>query len=155
MQKLLFLLAFLALTIACNKAEKQAKEDRQLILDDLEAKGLTASEDPSGIFFIIDVIGSGANPTLADNVEVKYKGTFLDHRKADFSDLVFDETTGNSTANFPLFNLIEGWQIAIPMLKKGGKGRFWIPSALAYGPSGSQSIPGDEPLFFEITLVDF
>lgn len=67
---------------------------------------------------------------------------------------IFDQTTG-SPVSFPLQNLIEGWQEGIPKLKKGGKGTFFIPSALGYGPYGSGDIPANAPLIFEIELVNF
>ncbi len=81
-------------------------------------------------------------------MKVKYKGYLTDGT-------VFDQTTGSLSATFSLSGLIEGWQEGIPLLKKGGKGTFFLPSALGYGPSGAGSIPPNTVLIFEIELLDF
>ncbi|MGC8000340.1 FKBP-type peptidyl-prolyl cis-trans isomerase, partial [Salmonella enterica] len=56
--------------------------------------------------------------------------------------------------HWPLNGLIEGWVIGIPLIKEGGSIRLLVPSALAYGCEGRSVIPGNTPLFFEVTLVD-
>ena len=140
--------ALLALSTwtACHK--DQADIDRQDIQQYLSDNNLIATEHSSGIFYIIDSVGTGGNPTLDSQVTVKYKGYYLDGT-------VFDQTAGSDTAKFPLGNLIKGWQIAIPLLQKGGKGTFWIPSALAYGPNPPFGVRANAVMVFEIELVDF
>ncbi len=39
-------------------------------------------------------------------------------------------------------------------MKEGGKAILLIPSSLAYGPYGQNSIPGYTPLLFEVELID-
>ena len=57
---------------------------------------------------------------------------------------------------FQLGQVIAGWQEAIQLLKKGGKGKFLIPSTLAYGERGAgANIPPNSPLVFDIELIDF
>jgi FKBP-type peptidyl-prolyl cis-trans isomerase FkpA len=143
----LAVLFFLTFAGACKK-EDQAKLDREAIENYLTDNSLTATEHSSGIFHIISVPGAGGSPTLNSTVTVKYKGYYLDG-------VVFDETTGSNTATFPLRNLIEGWQIAIPLLQKGGKGTFFIPSALGYGSTPPPGVRANAVLAFEIELVDF
>ena len=135
----------------CDKTlspQEQFEEDIRIIKQYLTDNNLTADSTTAGLHYIITTPGSGGNPNLQSNVKVKYKGYLTDG-------LIFDETTGNETITFPLSNLIEGWQIGIPLLKKGGKGTFLLPSAIGYGPSGSGSIPPNSVLIFEIELVDF
>ena len=55
--------------------------------------------------------------------------------------------------DFPIFE-IEGWKIGIPLIKKGGKLKLIIPSALAYGCNDISGIPGNSILFFDIDLID-
>lgn len=152
MRLLTLFLAVLSLTtLSCLKGdspEEQLEIDIQKIKDYLAANNLTATETPSGLHYIITQEGTGGNPNLQSNVTVKYKGYLLDG-------MVFDQTTGSATATFPLANLIEAWQEGIPLLKKGGKGTFFSPSALAYGPNGVSGIPGNSVLIFEIELVNF
>ncbi|MDZ4703371.1 MAG: FKBP-type peptidyl-prolyl cis-trans isomerase [Saprospiraceae bacterium] len=142
------LMAGSLLMAAGCKDEDQGEIDRAIILNYIADNNLTAVEHESGIFHVITVPGSGGSPTLSSNVKVKYKGYLTDN-------VTFDETTGNNTIEFPLQNLIQGWQIAIPLLQKGGKGKFLIPSALGYGSNPPPGIPRNAVLVFDIELVDF
>ena len=146
---LLLSAAFLAIALspACNK-DDQDEKDRQAILQYLADHNLSATEHSSGIFYLIDTPGSGGSPSPAAQVTVRYKGYYLD-------DIVFDQTQGTETIKFNLGQLIEGWQIAIPLLQKGGKGFFLIPSGLAYGPNPPFGVRENAPMAFEIELVDF
>ncbi len=128
--------------------EEILKQDIQEIEDYLKENSLTAQSTASGLHYIIEEEGTGGHPTATSNVTVKYKGYLLDGT-------VFDETEGSSTATFKLNGLIEGWQEGIPLLQKGGKGKLFLPSAIAYGRSGSGAIPGNTPIAFDIELVDF
>ncbi|MEI6409778.1 MAG: FKBP-type peptidyl-prolyl cis-trans isomerase [Bacteroidota bacterium] len=69
--------------------------------------------------------------------------------------LILDPKPSLQMATFPLSSLIKGWQEGIPLLKKGGKGTFFIPSALGYGSQDQGAIPANSVLIFEITLVDY
>ncbi|NUO03046.1 MAG: FKBP-type peptidyl-prolyl cis-trans isomerase [Saprospiraceae bacterium] len=130
------------------KDEDQGEIDRAIIQKYIADNSLTATEHESGMFYVITVPGSGGSPTLASTVKVKYRGYFTDNT-------TFDQTTGSNTIEFPLSNLIEGWQIAIPLLQKGGKGTFLLPSALGYGSNPPPGIPANAVLIFDIELVDF
>lgn len=134
-------------TAACNK-EDQADIDRELIKQYVAEKNLNATEHSSGIYYVIDTPGAGGHPNSNSWVTVRYKGSYLDG-------VVFDETNGSATAKFFLGSLIEGWKIAIPLLQKGGKGTFIIPSGLAYGPNPPFGVRANAVMAFEIELVDF
>ena len=130
--------------------EAQKQQDRSLILADLNSQQIeNFVEDTSGIFYVLEVEGEGDHPSLERTVTVSYEGFLLDGTR-------FDGTQNGQTVNFRLNGLIPGWQIAIPKLKKGGKGRFWIPSHQGYGLDGSgNTIPPNSVLVFDIELVDF
>jgi FKBP-type peptidyl-prolyl cis-trans isomerase FkpA len=128
--------------------EEQLQEDIRIIKQYLTDNNLTANSTASGLHYIITKEGVGGHPNAQSNVKVKYKGYLTDGT-------VFDQTAGSQTATFYLGGLIAGWQEGIPLLKKGGKGTFFLPSYLGYGPSGSGSIPPNTVLIFEIELVDF
>jgi len=136
---------------ACDKslsAEEQLKADVEKIEKYLSDKGLTAQKTDSGLHYIITKVGTGGSPTVSNTIKIQYKGYLLDGT-------VFDATTSGQTATFPLSSLIKGWQEGIPLLKKGGKGTFLIPSGLGYGSEDKGSIPANSVLIFEITLVDY
>ncbi len=128
--------------------EEQLQEDIRIIRQYLTDNNLTADSTASGLHYIITQAGFGDHPDQQDSVTVKYKGYLLDGS-------VFDQTDDGETAKFALSGLITGWQEGIPLLKKGGKGTFFLPSALGYGPYGSGPIPPNTVLIFDIELVDF
>jgi FKBP-type peptidyl-prolyl cis-trans isomerase FkpA len=150
MRFLLFTL--LAVTFfSCEKGltpEQQLQADIEKIKEYLDKKNLTAQSTASGLHYIIEVSGSGSHPGPSSTVTVNYVGRLLKNEE------IFDQTT-TGPRTFELQGLIEGWQEGIPLLKKGGKGKFFVPSALGYGPFGSGSIPANAPLIFDIELVDF
>ncbi|HMO40695.1 MAG TPA: FKBP-type peptidyl-prolyl cis-trans isomerase [Saprospiraceae bacterium] len=138
----------LLLAVACKKDRDQTEIDREKIEQYLAANNLTATAHPSGLYYIITEPGTGANPPTNANVTVRYKGSLLDGT-------VFDQTPGNEARTFPLQNLIQSWQIGIPLVARGGKITLFSPSALAYGSRGVGIIPANSVLIFEIELVNF
>lgn len=135
----------------CNKDNERLSYDAQLevdskiIADYLAANNLTAEEGQLGMRYIIEEPGEGANPTAASTVIVKYKGYFPDGT-------VFDEADAFQT---PLQSTIAGWIVGIPLFKKGGKGRLFLPSSLGYGEFGTRGIDGNQVIFFDIELINF
>lgn len=113
----------------------------------LAANNLTAQTTASGLKYVIEEPGSGGNPAANAQVQVNYKGYFLNGE-------TFDQSSG-APLDISLSNVIQGWQEGIPLFQKGGKGILLIPSYLAYGPSGSRSIQPNTPILFDIELVDF
>lgn len=145
--KLLMIITLVSLFFAsCSKDYN--KINREEILDFLDANNLDAVEHESGLFYIITQTGNGNHPPFDATVTVKYTGTLLDGT-------FFDGTQDGATATFPLLNLIPGWQIGIPLLEKGGKGTFFIPSELGYGSQATGNIPANSVLVFDIELVNF
>ncbi len=90
--------------------------------------------------------GTGPAPTVRDVVQVNYTGSFADGD-------VFDSNEGAAPIEFPLGNLVRGWQIAIPYMGVGDTAEIAIPAELAYGLQGRGPIPGGATLFFTIELV--
>lgn len=94
------------------------------------------------------VEGSGASPSITSTAEVKYKGSLL-------NGTIFDQTAVDKTFSYALSGLVIGWQIGIPLMKKGGKATFIIPSSLGYGSANLGIIPPNSVLRFDIELIDF
>ena len=151
MRKQLFGLLFLSLfitTFSCEKDEvDRVAIDREIIEQYLADNNINATKHESGIYYLIETEGTGGHPNYSSEVVVKYKGFLTDGT-------IFDQTNGSSV-NFNLANLIVGWQIGIPLLQKGGKGTFFIPSYLGYGRFPPAGIPENAVLIFDIELIDF
>lgn len=147
MKALISVLGMVMILSGCIKKDNQAEIDDQIIQAYLTAHNLVATKDPSGIYYITTVTGTGASPTLASTVVVKYKGSLI-------NGTVFDQTDPGQTASYALAGLIRGWQIGLPFMKKGGESTFFIPSSLGYGNTAIGPIPGSSVLIFDIELVD-
>lgn len=124
--------------------EEQFDLDVSLIEQYLVDNNLTAQKTSEGVYYIIDVEGSVEKPKLTSSVRCKYAGYFLDKT-------IFD---ANDNSTFPLYSVIQGWQIGIPKFGRGGVGTILIPSKYAYGTGGS---PGrtNAVLIFDIEVKDF
>jgi FKBP-type peptidyl-prolyl cis-trans isomerase FkpA len=109
------------------------------------ANGITATKHASGVYYQVIDSGMGVIPQSNSTVTATYTGKLLDGTTFD-----------SGTAGFPLSGVIEGWQIGIPLIKKGGKIKLIIPSSYAYGCNGSPrgGIPSNAVLFFDIHLID-
>lgn len=135
--------------------EEQLKKDVGIIDKYLAKNGIDATEDPSGLRVVVEDAGTGVKPELSSKLTVNYTGKFLSNGG------VFDKSQLNSSGSpvpfgTPLSGLIRGWQIGFPgYVAKGGKATFYVPSGLAYGPNGTQGIPGNSNLIFEVHLIGF
>ena len=123
----------------------QLEVDIKIIEDYLSANNLTAETGQLGLHYIIEEPGEGANPTSASTVIIKYKGYLPDGT-------VFDE---NDAFQTPLQNTIAGWIVGIPLFKKGGKGKLFLPSSLGYGEFGTRGIDPNQVLIFDVELINF
>lgn len=103
----------------------------------------------SGLQYEIIKEGRGKHPTSTDIVTVHYVGTHIDGKKFDSSIDRGEPTT------FGLQQVIEGWTEGIPLMKRGGKMKFFIPEYLAYGIQGRPGIPPHTTLIFDVELISF
>ena len=128
--------------------EGQLTADTTAIDAYLAEKKIMATKDKSGLRYVITQNTQGEKPTLSNTVKVNYKGSLMD------TGLVFDQS--QAPIEFPLSNLIQGWQIGFQLLSKGTKATLYIPSSLGYGLNGSPpDIPANANLVFEVELIDF
>jgi FKBP-type peptidyl-prolyl cis-trans isomerase len=138
--------AFQQTLVEQKRIEQDAKDD-EIITKYLLDNNIEAEKDSSGLAYIIHTVKGGSKPTVANCVEVKYRGALLDNGE------VFDES---EKLAFPLSGVITGWQLGIPKLGVGDSATFYIPSGLAYGPRGAQgAIPPNAILVFDVALLDF
>lgn len=101
----------------------------------------------SGLFYRIIKEGSGRQPELDDIVEVVYEGRLV-------SGDLFDATDTDTTAKFPLNQVIKGWREGLNNMSEGARWELVIPPELAYGArSPTPSIPPNSTLIFDVTLI--
>ncbi len=155
-----------AKVIARKKAEEkiqtEIKSDPELVKADDDAikafmakNNLKGTKTAWGTYVVIDSAGTGAPIADSDVAVVYYTGR-------TFNDSTFDS---NTDANFhhqqPLYinmseyRVIPGWIDGLKLMQKGSKGKFIVPSYLAYGKNGAP--PKIEPnanLVFDIKVTD-
>lgn len=102
----------------------------------------------SGLQYKIVEEGEGKNPSATDTVVVHYAGQLLNGVEFDSS------IKRGEPAEFALNQVIAGWTEGLQLMKAGGKTRFYIPSNLAYGPSGTRGIPPHSVLVFDVELIE-
>ncbi len=97
------------------------------------------------------VIGVGDKVQVGDRISIDYTGELLDGSKFDSSvdrGIPFQTRIG-------VGQLIQGWDIGIIGMKKGGKRKLTIPSELGYGEKGAGAkIPGGATLVFNVKLLE-
>lgn len=135
---------------SCEDKQQQqnvdwAKVDDAIIQDYLAENNITAEKHPSGLYYRITKEGNGQHPNATSFVKVNYKGYLLDGS-------VFDQNNG---IEFSLSIVIQGWQIGIPLISKGGSGQLFVPSYLGYGRRAQQGIPANSVLIFNVDLLNF
>ena len=54
---------------------------------------------------------------------------------------------------FGVSSVIEGWTSVLQYMVEGDRWEVYIPSDLGYGKQGSNSIPGNSTLIFDMQLV--
>ena len=149
MNKFLIALALLTLTLGSCKEEDFTIANDEEIKQYLADNNLTAEKTEEGLYYIITTEGTGAQPNIANEVTVHYKGYLLN---GDIFDSSYDR---GEQSTFKISRVIQGWQIGIPKLKEGGAGRLFIPSHLAYGNNPPNSrIPENAVLAFDIELFE-
>ena len=87
--------------------------------------------------------GAGRSPLPGDAVLVSYEGRLADGT-------IFDSSA--EPVGMAVDAVVPGFREALLRMRKGGRYRFWIPPALAYGAEGGGPIPPDAELDFTVTL---
>lgn len=97
---------------------------------------------------IIDVVeGTGPEAAASSTVKVHYLG--VDYESGEEFDSSWSR---GESINFPLRNLIKGWQLGIPGMKVGGRRKLIVPPAQAYGTAPGHPLSG-KTLIFVIDLL--
>ncbi len=149
--RLTFILSCLVL-IACNKdddslsPEEQLQADIEIIQQYLTDNSLSAQSTASGLHYIIEEEGTGANPTVAEPVTFEFTGFFTDNSVWGSSH--------NGPEAYSLNDIPAGFTEGIPFFKIGGKGKLLMPSALAFGPEGGGGVLPNTVMIFDVDLPE-
>ena len=122
-----------------------AQEETVFLAENARNPGINITS--SGLQYEVIREGTGAKPSAEDRVLVHYEGKLLDGT-------VFDNTYDRGEpAEFYLNQVITGWTEGLQLMSVGSSYRFYIPSALGYGPGGMMSIPPYATLIFDVELL--
>jgi FKBP-type peptidyl-prolyl cis-trans isomerase len=133
--------------------ERSAAEENRLASEAYlaeNAKRTGVVTTPSGLQYEVITMGTGPKPLASDQVKVHYTGMLTDGT-------VFDSSVERGEpAVFGVGQVIQGWVEGLQMMPAGSKWKLYIPSDLAYGPSGGPGgrIPGNSALVFEVELLE-
>ena len=104
--------------------------------------------EPTELVIIDLEEGTGDVATAGSTVDVHYLG--VDFETGEEFDSSWNR---GQSANFPLNQLVKGWQEGIPGMKVGGRRQLICPPALAYGPAGGGHRLSGRTLTFVIDLL--
>ena len=154
MKNVLYMIALGGLFLlndSCSKndacRDKTVQTEQAAILAYASANNITGQLHSTGIYYQVTNPGSGTTPTPYNKVFVTYTGKRMDGT-------VFDSQSNSTLTGWTLGGLIQGWQIGLQLIQKGGSIKLIIPSSLAYGCQGVTGIDGNSILYFDVTLVD-
>jgi FKBP-type peptidyl-prolyl cis-trans isomerase FkpA len=132
------------------RLDEVALKTEQIIQDYKDGK-LDVQTTPEGLKYVIHEQGDGEFGAVGKRASVHYYGAFMDGKRFDSSFLrgtPYPFTVGRG-------EVIQGWDIGIPLLKKGASASLFIPYNLAYGAAGKPpSIPEKADLMFYVELAD-
>jgi FKBP-type peptidyl-prolyl cis-trans isomerase FklB len=108
--------------------EKNKREGEAFLAENKKKEGVVTL--PSGLQYKIIKAGEGKKPTIADVVNVNYRGTFVDGKE-------FENTFGRRATTIPVKALFKGWVEALQLMPVGSRWQLFVPSDLAYGEHGA------------------
>lgn len=147
-----------------ERAKERIIEEEKIIQDYIKEKGLAAQKTESGLYYVIEEEGTGEPVSVGTTMHVNYAGYLLDGTLFDTSvesiareNNMFNE--GRPYEPLPVTvgmgQVIPGWDEGLLLLKKGSKGKFIIPSPLAYGENGAgDMIPANSVLVFDVDVAE-
>ena len=103
----------------------------------------------SGLQYKIRTLGDGPRPSPRSKVKVHYNGMLMNGVEFDSS---YNE---DEPVQLSLKRVIKGWQEGIQLMPAGSTFTFLIPPELAYGEKGTNGIPPNSTLIFDVDLYDF
>jgi FKBP-type peptidyl-prolyl cis-trans isomerase FkpA len=114
--------------------------------------GVVAENAPA--FSVTDtVVGTGPAVVAGQHVTVQYTGWLYSSSAADHKGMQFQTGTFPFTVGLTPPQAIQGFDQGVIGMKVGGKRTVIIPANLGYGSVGSDTIPPNSGLVFDIQLT--
>ncbi len=127
--------------------------EKVIIKQYMDGEKLSIAPTLTGLYYIPVMKTNGKNVAVGDTITVNFEGRF-------FNSKIFDSTKKrNEPFQFVYgqkWQVIEGLEEAIGMMKEGERSLFIIPSKLAFGEQGSSTgiIPPFTSVVFEVELIE-
>ncbi|MEJ2003801.1 MAG: FKBP-type peptidyl-prolyl cis-trans isomerase [Cyclobacteriaceae bacterium] len=133
---------------------EQFEYENSRIDDFIEANSLNAETDENSFLrYFVTAQGSGIsaafplnpNVTVVDSVTISYEARLLDSQ-----DIVLSATNQKIAYR----DLLTGVKLGLQFVREGGSIVFFVPSAYAFGASGSGDVPPNSTLIYNLDLVE-
>jgi FKBP-type peptidyl-prolyl cis-trans isomerase FkpA len=138
----------LMLCAACNAGEQQPAQ----------AAAPATTTTPEGLTITELAAGEGAPIAAGSKAVVHYTGWLYESGASDHKGRKFDSSVDRGepfSFTIGAGEVIQGWDLGVTGMKKGGKRRLVIPAALGYGDQGAGGvIPPGATLVFDVELLD-
>lgn len=124
----------------------------QAVSDYLTSANISAIKHSSGLYYQILNEGMGLSPQICSSIRVRFSGKLVN--STEF------ESSSDVVLNLKL--MLESWRIALPLIKPGGRIRFYVPPTLGYGAEGKKDkntnavlvAPYTPVIIYEVTLLE-
>lgn len=159
---LLLSVLIFGLASCSSNSDTQWRDDNLAFFDglashsDIKAIGDTTNGYP-GIYYKVLTPGTGKKPVIGNVVKVTYAGWLWNDTLKYDSPLALKNAFDYNQTGFSCTvgsGVIDGWSLVLQNMPVGSKWRVFIPYYLAYGSSGSSSIPAYSTLIFDMKLVE-
>ena len=153
-----FLIITLSLTSSClkDKNEERTEETERIeisnLLLDMKNAGNVIDTTSSGMYYVVYKAGNGFLPQVGDTCYVEYFGSFIDGVIFESSQSIYPE--GIREIIYKETELLDGFEEAISLMKKGTEATFIIPSKLALGSTWHDFIPPFTTVIYSIKMHD-
>lgn len=131
-------------TMLAEFAQYNLEEAETFLADNKDKEGVITTA--SGLQYKVVIQGDGSYPSAQDTVKVDYLITFIDGSTGDNSYMRGEPSV------FELNNLIAGFAEGVKLMNEGSLYRFYVHPSLAYGEWGTDQIPPNAMLIFDVEL---
>jgi len=132
-----------------QKAAAKENADNSIAIEGYSAAPFDAAS-VSALQKEILVAGTGDEVKATDSINASYFGWTSDGVIFDSS--TKKDTNTNTPVTFSLASVIKGWTEGLTGQRVGSTVKLTIPADLAYGASGSGTIPANAPLVFIVVI---